>query len=208
LTGAGDRAFCGGVDMERMAENAEGPREVRSFIGVKRLITTMLEVEQPIIGALNGHAVGVGVTIAFACDILVASDRARFADTHVRLAEPPGDGGVVLWPLMMGIHKAKEYLMTGDWLPATEAARQGWINYALPSDEVLPKAREIGLRLANGPTWATRWTKTSVNKILRERLNLAMDTSLALEWLALLSEDHKEAVSAFMENRPPVFKGR
>src|SRR5438445_764334 len=80
-----------------------------------------------------------------------------------------GDRGVVNWPLMMGIHKAKEYLLTGDWLHASEAERLGMINYAVPYEEVLPKAREIALKLANGPTWAIRWTKTSINKIIRDR---------------------------------------
>jgi enoyl-CoA hydratase len=208
LTGAGDRAFSGGPDMAGMARMFAGPRQVRGFVGVKRLFANMLEVEQPIIGAINGDAIGLGATLALACDLVVASERARFQDTHIRLAEPPGDGGVVLWPLMMGIHRAKEYLMTGDPLPAAEAARLGYINYAVPPEEVLPKAREIAMRLANGPTWAIRWTKTSLNKILRERLNLALDTALALEWLSLQMEDHKEAVNAFLEKRPPNFPGR
>ena len=72
----------------------------------------------------------------------------------------------------------------------------------------MPKAREIALKLANGPTWAIRWTKTSLNKIIRERLNLVMDTSLAVEWLTMMTEDHKEATAAFVEKRQPVFKGR
>jgi enoyl-CoA hydratase/carnithine racemase len=209
LTGAGDRAFSAGGDVKSMGERATtGRPSVRNFIGPKRIINNLLEVEQPVIAAVNGAAVGLGASLALSCDIIVASDQARFADTHVRIGIVAGDGGVVAWPLMMGIHKAKEYLMTGDWLPATEAHRLGWINYCVPADEVMPKAREVALRLANGPTWAIRWTKTSINKIVRDRLNLVMDTSLATEWLTMMTEDHKEATAAFTEKRDPVFKGR
>jgi enoyl-CoA hydratase len=205
LTGAGDRAFSAGGDMKGgMGARFSGP----GFVGAKRIITNMLEVEQPIIAAVNGNALGLGASVALSCDIIVASDQASFADTHVRMGLVAGDGGAVAWPLMMGVHRAKEYLMTGDWLPATEAARLGWINYCVPQDEVMPKAREIALRLASGPTWAIRWTKTSLNKIIRERLNLVLDTSLAVEFLSAKTEDMREAVTAFAEKRQPVFRGR
>jgi enoyl-CoA hydratase/carnithine racemase len=182
---------------------------LKPFVGPKRLIADMLEVEQPIIGAINGDAVGLGASVALNCDIVVANERARFADTHVKnLGVVAGDGGTVAWPLMMGIHKAKEYLLTGDLLLAADAAKFGFINYALPGDEVMPKAREIALRLANMPPWPVRWTKTVINKIVRERLNLTMDSALALEWLTFTSEDHREAVSAWNERRPGVYKGK
>lgn len=206
LTGAGDRAFSAGGDIKGgMGARFSGP----SFVFAKRIIANMVEVEQPVIAAVNGHAVGLGASVAFNCDIIVASNQARFADTHVStLGVAAGDGGVLAWPLMMGIHKAKEYLMTGDWLAAPEAERLGMINYCVPPEEVMPKAREIALRLANGPSWAIRWTKTSINKIVRQRLNLVMDTSLALEFLCTHTADQKEAVAAFAEKRSPQFKGR
>lgn len=212
VTGAGDRAFCAGVDMKSgLSSASDGARRspARSFVGAKRLIANMLEVEQPIIGAINGDAVGLGASIAFSTDILFVNENARLADTHVKnLGVVCGDGGTVTWPLMMGIHKAKEYLLTGDFLHARDAERLGIINYALPPEEVMPRAREMALRMANGPTWALRWTKTSINKIMRDRLNLTMDTALATEWLTLASDDHKEAVAAFLEKREPKFTGQ
>lgn len=212
ITGAGDRAFSAGGDVKRMARDASGQAGsrsmARSFVGAKRLIGGMLEVEQPIIGAINGVAVGLGATIAFTCDIIIASERARFADTHVRVGLVDGDGGCVTWPLMMGLPKAKEHLLTGDWLSAQDAERLGIINYVVPQDQVLPKAREFAVRLANGPIWAIRWTKTTVNKIVRERFNLMMDTGLATEWLTMGSEDHREAVRAWTERREPQFTFR
>lgn len=212
LTGAGNRGFCTGADMKNMSAGIQSgePRAVaRSYVSPKRLISSMLEVEQPIIGAINGDAVGMGCSLAFACDIIVASDRARFADTHVKnLGVTAGDGGTVTWPLMMGIHKAKEYLLTGDFLYAKDAAAAGYINYAVPFEEVMPRAREFGLKFANGPSWAQRWTKSAINKTQRQLLELNMDTALATEWLCFATEDHKEAVAAFMEKRPGKFKGR
>jgi enoyl-CoA hydratase/carnithine racemase len=208
LTGAGDRAFSSGGDVKGMSRSAASRVAAHSFIAGKRILTNMFEVEQPIIGAVNGDAIGMGCTLAFSCDIIIASERARFADTHVKVGLVAGDGGVLNFPLMMGIHRAKEYLLTGDMFPANEAHRLGWINYCVPQAEVMPKAREIALRLANGPTWAIRWTKTSLNKIIRERLNLVMDTALATEWLTMASEDYREGTLAFVEKRQPTFKGR
>lgn len=211
ITGAG-RAFCAGADMKSAAAQTgafERERQAgRSFVHAKRLIADMLEVEQPIIGAINGDAVGLGASIAFACDIIVAADQARFADTHIKnMGIVAGDGGTVMWPLMMGIHKAKEHLLRGTFLVASDAAAQGIINYAVPVADVLPKAREIALELANGPQWAIRWTKTAINKILRERLNLTMDTALATEWLTLMTDDHREAVDAYVQKRKPRYSG-
>src|SRR5690606_14949568 len=128
LTGSG-RAFCAGADMKARAGEPPLPL-ARSFVHAKRLLAEMLEVEQPIVGAINGDAVGLGASLALACDIIVADERARFADTHVKnMGVVAGDGGTVIWPLMMGIHRAKEYLLLGDFLPAAEAARLGMINY-------------------------------------------------------------------------------
>jgi enoyl-CoA hydratase/carnithine racemase len=214
ITGAGQRAFCTGADVKAMsARNAEaGPapamKVARSMVGPKRLIANMLEVEQPIIAAVNGDAIGMGASIALSADIVICSERARLADTHVKnLGVACGDGGTVTWPLMMGIHKAKEYLLTGAFLYGDEAARMGWINYAVPPDEVMPKAREMAMKFVNGPTWAARYTKTAVNKIQRNLLNLTMDTALLGEWLNFAQSDHKEAVAAWMEKRPGVYTG-
>lgn len=215
LTGAG-RAFCAGADLKSMKGNVEEQsdedylrrRAVSSDVTSRRIMSLMLDVEQPIIGAINGDAIGLGASLAFACDIIVANENARFADTHVKnLGVAAGDGGTVLWPSMMGIHKAKEFILTGDFLVAKDAAAMGYINYAVPQEEVLPKAYELANKLANGPQWAIRWTKSAINKILREQLNLTLDTAQFAEKLCFASSDHREAVSAFVEKRPPVYTG-
>ena len=176
--------------------------------GPRRLIVNLLEVEAPVIVAMNGDAVGFGATLALFGDVIIAAETARIGDAHVRMGLVAGDGGAVIWPLLVGVHRAKEYLMTGDLISATEAERIGLINHVVPADELLPKARALAERLAAGPTWAVRWTKASINKLVRERMNLILDTSLAYEALSLGTEDHKEAARAFMEKRKPDFSGR
>jgi enoyl-CoA hydratase/carnithine racemase len=210
LTATGNRAFSAGGNVKDMAErrSGNGVNWRGSFLKSKRLLEDMLAVEQPIICALNGDAYGLGATLALMCDIIVANERARLADSHVKVGLVAGDGGALAWPLMMSIHKAKEHLLRGNPLLAADAARLGIINYAVPYEEVMPKAREIARELADGAPWAIRWTKTAVNKIAREHLNLLIDTSLATEWLTFMSDDHAEAARAFVEKRTPQFIGR
>jgi enoyl-CoA hydratase len=212
LTGAG-RAFCAGGDISEMADGSGsvggGPGPAPTFSrGPRRMIVNMLEVEAPIVVALNGDAVGFGATLALFGDIIVAADSARIGDTHVRVGLVAGDGGGVIWPLLVGVHRAKEHLMMGDLINAVEAERIGLVNYALPKDDVLPKARELAQKLADGPSWAIRWTKASINKVIRERMNLILDTSLAFEALSSGTDDMREAAKAFMEKRKPEFSGR
>jgi enoyl-CoA hydratase len=208
LTGAG-RAFCAGGDVKGMASGSftgvsKGRGPITAANG-RRLVQNILEVEQPIIGAINGDAVGLGATIALLCDITVASEKARFADTHVKVGVVAGDGGAVIWPLLIGPHRAKEFLMRGNFINGAEAGRIGMVNYAVPPEQVMPKARELAQELADGPTWAIRWSKLAVNKWLKEQANLIMDASLAYEMMTFKTQDHQEAVKAFIEKRKPNF---
>jgi enoyl-CoA hydratase len=212
LTGAG-RAFCAGGDISEMADGSGGvgggPGPAPTFSrGPRRMIVNMLEVEAPIIVAVNGDAVGFGATLALFGDIIVAADSARIGDTHVRVGLVAGDGGSVIWPLLVGVHRAKEHLMMGDLINGVEAERIGLVNYSVPKDEVMSKALELAQKLADGPTWAIRWTKASINKVIREQMNLILDTSLAFEALSSGTEDMREAARAFMEKRKPEFSGR
>src|SRR5262245_18026073 len=211
LTGAG-RAFCAGGDVKGMASRAGGEggqrRLALSPAGGRRLVERMLDVEQPIIGAINGDAVGLGATIALFCDVIVAWEKARFGDPHVRVGIVAGDGGAIIWPALLGPARAKEFLMRGHLVNGADAAKMGLVNYAVPPDQVLPKAKEIAQELADGPTWAIRWSKLSVNKWLKDQLNLILDASLAYEMTTFTTEDHKEAARAFVEKRKPKFQGK
>jgi enoyl-CoA hydratase len=206
LTGAG-RAFCAGGDIKGMDSQVRaGVRRV-PLRGAKRLIQHMLEVEQPIIGAINGDAVGLGATVALLCDITIADERARFGDTHIKVGLVAGDGGAVVWPLLVGVARAKEFLLTGDLLTATEAERIGLVNRVVPAGQAYPEGLALAQRLAAGPTRAMRWTKLALNKRLKDEVNLVLDASLAVETLSMATEDHREAARAFVEKRPPRFTG-
>ena len=214
LTGAG-RAFCAGGDIKGMAGGTlaggtgkTGKGRGRGPLAAsngRRVIENMLDVEQPIIGAINGDAVGLGATLALLCDITVVSEKARFADTHVKVGIVAGDGGAVIWPLLIGPHRAKEFLMRGNFINGAEAGRIGMVNYAVGPEQVMSKARELAQELADGPTWAIRWSKLSVNKWLKQQANLILDASLAYEMMTFNTKDHQEAVKAFVEKRKPNF---
>jgi len=207
LTGAG-RAFCAGGDVKGMDQRVrEGTRRV-PLRGAKRLIRNLLEVEQPLIAAVNGDAVGLGATIALFCDIIIAAENARIGDTHVKVGLVAGDGGAVIWPLLVGVAKAKELLFTGDLIPAQEAERIGLINRMVPQGKAYAEALALAKRLAAGPTQAIRWTKLATNKRIKDEVNLVLDASLAVETLSAATEDHKEAARAFVEKRPPRYTGR
>ena len=206
LTGAG-RAFCAGGDARTMSgDDFRPPGAGVPLDAARRLILNMLEVQQPLIAAVNGAAAGLGATLALFCDIIIAAEDARIGDTHVRMGLVAGDGGVVIWPALVGVAKAKEMLLSGDLIDGREAERIGLINKAVPTEEVMPTALALARRLAQGPQRAIRWTKFALNKRLRQEVNLAMDTSAILESITLGSEDNVEAARAFQEKRPPRFK--
>jgi enoyl-CoA hydratase len=205
LTGAG-RAFCAGGDLEEM-KNPQTRKAPRVMDSSRRLPHAMLAVKQPIICAVNGHAVGIGATIALFCDVVFMAEAAKIGDPHVKVGLVAGDGGAVIWPLLIGINRAKELLLTGDLVTASEAYRIGLANRVLPAEKVLPAAMELAERLARGPALAIQWTKLAINRALRTQTENVLDTSLALEGITIVSRDHQEGIAAFLEKRPPRFEG-
>jgi enoyl-CoA hydratase len=207
LTGTGKAFSIGGDITSRdkpTKSKGRGGRRIVMADG-RRVIENILDVEQPIVAAINGDALGFAANVALLCDVTVAAETAKLADTHVALGAVAGDGGAVIWPLLIGPNRAKEFLMLGDTITGADAARIGLVNYALPADQVVPKARQLAQRLADGPTWAIRWSKLAVNKWLKQQANLIMDAGLAYEALTLTTQDHKEAVKALTEKRKPNF---
>ncbi|MBR0873273.1 enoyl-CoA hydratase/isomerase family protein [Bradyrhizobium tropiciagri] len=196
LTGAG-RGFCSGGDQKTL-DKSPIPSPTR---GGRHLIRNMLEVEAPIIAAVNGVAVGLGATLALMCDVIFAQSTARFADTHVTAGVVAGDGGAVIWPLLIGPVRAKHYLMTGAFVSAEQAVSMGMINEAVSDRDVREVAIEYAEMLASGPREAIIWTKYSVNKIVKEFAHLLLDTSTALETLTFATPERREAVAAFAEKR-------
>jgi len=208
LTGAG-RAFSSGGDIDWMQSMIDDPAGFeRTAREGKQIVFSLLDCEKPVIAKLNGHATGLGATIALFCDVIFAAEGAKIGDPHVSVGFVAGDGGAVIWPQLIGYARAKEYLLTGDLLSAREAEKIGLINHVLPAEDLGPAIEQFADRLAGGATKAIRWTKLSVNIGLRQLASSMMDATLAYEALSNVSPDHQEAVNAFREKRKPIFGKR
>jgi len=208
LTGAG-RAFCAGGDIEWMKAAAREPEQFEIVTWeAKRIVYSMLDCEIPIIGRINGDAVGLGATLALLCDITVMADTARIGDPHVKVGLNAADGGGFLWPQMIGFGRARELLLTGDLLRAKEAVQLGAIGHAVPETELDSKVEEFVKKMRHGATKAIRWTKAGYTIPLRQLAHGHMDAGIAYECLSNLTQDHAEAIVAFSEKRKPVFQGR
>lgn len=207
LTGRG-RAFCAGGDYRWLSELADTARLDRLRRAGKQLIWDLLDVEIPIVCALNGAAIGLGASIALLCDVIHAADTATIGDPHVRVGIVAGDGGTAIWPLAIGPARAKQYLLTGDTLGAVEAERIGLINRVVPAADLEADSLAFARRLAAGAPLAIRYTKQAVNKLVKDALNVAFDFSTGLELFTFKTDDHSEAMAALREKREPRFRGR
>lgn len=212
VTGAGEKAFCVGADFGGMQGNLDdggyedGMPELMN--GSNALVRAQLQIPQPVIAAINGDAIGLGATLALFCDIVLMADHARLADPHVNAGLVAGDGGAILWPMLMGLNRGKEFLMTGDIMDANEAFRIGLVNHLYPKDGLRDAAQALAQRLARGPQVAIQFNKRLANAELVERVNRALDASLAMEAITFGTADHREALKAFLEKRPASFGNR
>ncbi len=208
LTGAGDKAFCVGADFAGMQDNLEAGYEDGQpglMLGSAQVVRAQLAIPQPVIAAINGDAIGLGATMALFCDIVLMADHARLADPHVRAGIVAGDGGAILWPLLLGPHRGKEYLLTGDIISAEQALEFGMVNHLYPKERLLQEAEALAIRLAQGPRVAIEFNKRLANADLVDRVNRVLDASLAMEAITFSTKDHREAVRAFLDRREPTF---
>jgi enoyl-CoA hydratase len=205
LTGAG-RAFSAGGDIGHMERMAESPRMFAEEMPTsRRILSSLLDCEKPIIAKINGDAIGVGATIALYCDIIFADETARIADPHIRVGLVAGDGGALIWPQLIGFARAKYHLFTGDALTGAEAAAIGLVNFALPANALDGEVDAFADRLARGAQAAIRGTKVTVNLALKALVQTGLDAGMALEALSAGTSDHREAIAAFRERRSPQF---
>lgn len=211
LTGAGTHFSVGG-DVKQMSARPGGDfldeGEQWDPAVSRRLVNNLLELEKPVVCAINGDCAGLACTVALFSDITVMSQEARIGDPHVRVGLVAGDGGAVIWPLLVGMSRAKEFLMRGALLKGPDAERIGLVNYCLPKGEVLDKALELARELAAGAPMAVRWTKMALNAIIKQHALLIQPAAHAYEHLTIESRDHKEAATAFKEKRKANFTGR
>jgi enoyl-CoA hydratase len=204
VTGAG-RAFSAGGDLEMVEANARDPKRLaRTIREASDIVYNMINLDKPIISAINGVAVGAGLVVALLADISIMSESARITDGHTKLGVVAGDHAAIVWPLLCGMAKAKYYLLTSDFIDGREAERIGLVSLCVPADQLMPKAFEVADKLARGAQQAIRWTKRSLNNWLR-LAGPIFDQSIALEMLTFMEEDVREGLAAIREKRPPTF---
>jgi enoyl-CoA hydratase len=201
ITGAG-RAFSAGGNIEDfplLAADLE--RRRRTLRAGRRLFQALISVHLPVVAAVNGPAVGLGCTVATGCDIVFISESAFMADPHVTVALVAGDGGAVTWPACTSLLKAKQYLLTGDRMSATEAVAAGLANFVVPPAEVVSSAIAFAQRLASLPPQAVQDTKMVLNQQLRSAAVAALDFGLAAESQSHDTDEYAQAPLAFARRR-------
>src|SRR5438034_1019455 len=204
VTGAG-KAFSAGGDLSLVEEMAGNPdAAARTMREASDLVYNMINLDKPVVSAINGAAVGAGLVVALLADVSIIAETARLTDGHTRLGVAAGDHAAIIWPLLCGMAKAKYYLLTADFLDGREAERIGLVSLCVPGAEVLPKALDVATRLAQGSQLSIRWTKRALNNWLRQAGPI-FDQSLALEMLTFMHPDVREGARALREKRAPAF---
>ena len=204
ITGRG-KSFCAGGDVKGYGNPDDRP--IDQLRGTRYLVQEMIACEAPIIAAVNGTAAGLGATIALLSDVIFMADTARIGDTHVKMGLVAGDGGAVIWPLLIGPHRAKELLMSGKLVTGPQAAQMGLVNHCVSAASLLEEAIAFARELAHGPIAAIRWTKMAINQQIQHSINTTLNFSVAAEHLTAHTQDMREAITAFAEKREPKFTG-
>jgi len=210
LTGSG-KSFCGGGDISQMGWSTDNPAlEVKTYLKTRvyPVAYAVQALEKPYIVAVNGAAAGAGMDMCLLGDIRFAAESARFAETYVKVGLVPGDGGGFLLPRIVGLSKALELLLTGDFINASEALRLGVVSKVFSDAELMTETYAFADRLANGPTLAIQLIKKTVYQSLATDLNGALELVSSHMGLLAGTRDHREAVAAFTEKRTPIFEGR
>lgn len=213
LTGAG-RAFCAGGDLKAMqARTGIGPAATPAGTranyrrGVQRVTAALLDCEVPVIAAVNGHAIGLGLDLACLCDIRLAGQAAQFAASFIKVGLVPGDGGAWSLARVIGYATAAELFFTGDRFDAARARDLGLVSRIVPDADLMPEALELASRIAANPPIALRLTKRLLREAQTARMDTVLELSAAFQALAHETADHREAVAAFLEKRSPQFTG-
>jgi enoyl-CoA hydratase len=204
------KAFSAGGDFEFMKIGHADPTFLAHHVDVGRqLLMAIVECPLPIIAAVQGPAIGLGATVALACDCVVAARTAMIADPHVQIGLVAGDGGCLVWPVAAGMMRAKRYLLTGDRLSAEEAYTFGLVTDLVDTpEEATPAAHALAARIAGLPPLAVQGTKRALVSVMRHRASEVVDVAFAHEQRSAGSDDLLEAIDAFKERRPGVYTGR
>jgi 2-(1,2-epoxy-1,2-dihydrophenyl)acetyl-CoA isomerase len=207
LTGEG-RAFCAGQDLRERLEPGAVPLDVELRERYNPLILAMWRLDKPVIGAINGVAAGAGASLAFACDMRIASDGASFILAFGRVGLIPDSGATWFLPRLVGLARATELALTTDSLSATEAERIGLVSRVVPAEALAGEARALATRLAAAAPRALALTKQALRRSLETGLEPALEHEAELQGQAGATSDHAEGLQAFVDKRPPRFRGK
>lgn len=205
LTGAGD-AFCSGADLA--GEAGADRHQLQRMHHFSRVGLALHAIGKPVIAKVNGVAAGAGLNLALGCDLIVASDRARFSEIFAKRGLSLDLGGSWLLPRLVGMHKAKELALLADIISAAEAERIGIVNRVVPHDELDTFVDDWADRLAAGPPLALAMTKRMLTNAFSVSLGEALDAEAMAQSVNVASKDTREAITAFLEKRTPTFQGR
>jgi len=208
LTGAGGH-FCAGGDVKSMREKRPSPADGRARVEMlNRFIVRLVNFPRPTLAMVEGFAVGAGCNLALACDLVVASESAKFGEVFAKIGLVPDGGGTYLLSRLVGLARAKELIFTADIIDAAQALRLGMINRVVPASELRTATHALAERIASGPPLALRMAKELVNRAASSDLETALNLEAFAQSVASASDDHQEGVAAFFDKRPPRFLGR
>ena len=202
ITGAG-RAFCAGGDLVGQ-DLADYERVTRLLKEARDIVYNMINLDKPIVSAINGWAIGAGIAVALLADVSVASDKAKLMDGHTRIGVTAGDHAAIIWPLLCGMARAKYYLLTSERIDGRLAEQIGLVSLCVPHEELMDRATAVADRLACGSALAIQSTKYVLNNWLR-MAGPTFDASAALEMMQFMGPDIQEGVAAIQEKREPSF---
>ena len=206
ITGAG-RGFCAGLDVTTFSQVSEVSQQELGD-DMRNFTFPLYNLPQPTIAAINGVAVGAGLSIAMLCDLRIASEKAKFSTGYARMGLIPDIGATYSLPRIAGTAKAMELMITSDTFDAAEAQRIGLLNRVVPEEDLMTVARELADKIAKGPSVAIRLIKQAIRRGIHNSLEQQIEFECFADYICFRTEDHKEAVSSFLEKRQPVFKGK
>ncbi len=207
ITGAGDKAFVAGADINELVDR--DAKKGRKVSHERQEIFSRIEnLQVPAIAAVNGFALGGGLELALACSIRICSEKAQFGAPEVKLGIIPGDGGTQRLPRLVGLGRAMEMILTGDFIDAQEAYRIGLVNRVVSADKLMDEAMELARKIASRPPLAVRFAKEAVNRSMEGDSASGFALESFLHALTCTTEDKKEGVAAFLEKRKGEFKGK